>query len=188
MARLCDVTVSDWIPIGQKKNENNRFKGTFDGNGKTVTINSIGNLEDDFGGYAAFFGGTTGATIKNLTVDGTINGVNVAGIVARADGGLIENCHNKATITGTIKAAGIAVINKAGTLIIRNCTNAGEIISTGDRAGGIINLIQAAATIENCINSGSVTSEATLTYGAGGVVGWIAADNYSIANCKNTTI
>ena len=181
-----DVTVSDWIPIGQKKNENNRFKGTFDGNGKTVTINSIGNLEDGFGGYAAFFGGTTGATIKNLTVAGTINGANVAGIVARADGGLIENCHNKATITGTIKAAGIAVINKAGTLTIKNCTNEGEIKSTGDRTGGIINLIEAAATIENCTNSGSVTSEATLTYGAGGVVGWIAADNYSIANCKNT--
>ena len=180
------VTVSNWIPIGQKGNESNRFKGTFDGSGNTVTINSIGSLESDFGGYTAFFGGTTDATIKNLTVDGTINGADVAGIVARADGGLIENCHNKAAITGSKKAAGIAVINKAGTLTIKHCTNAGEIKSTGDRAGGIINLIQAAATIENCTNSGSVTSEATATYGAGGVVGWVATDNYSIANCKNT--
>ena len=178
-----DVTVTNWTPIGQKGSDTNRFKGTFDGNAKTVTIKGITNGSDN---YAAFFGGTTNATIKNLTVAGAITGANVAGIVARADGGLIENCHNKATVTGSIKAAGIAVINKAGTLIIRNCTNEGEIKSTGDRAGGIINLIQAAATIENCINSGSVTSEATLTYGAGGVIGWIAADNYSIANCKNT--
>ena len=110
-----NVTVSNWIPIGQKNNESNRFKGTFDGNRNTVTINGIGNLEVDFGGYAAFFGGTTGATIKNLTVAGTITGADVAGIVARADGGLIENCHNKAIITGAKKAAGIAVINKAGT-------------------------------------------------------------------------
>ena len=178
-----DVTVTNWTPIGQKGSDTNRFKGTFDGNAKTVTIKGITNGSDN---YAAFFGGTTNATIKNLTVAGAITGANVAGIVARADGGLIENCHNKATVTGSIKAAGIAVINKAGTLTIKNCTNEGEIKSTGDRAGGIINLIEAAATIENCINSGSVTSVATATYGAGGVVGWIAADNYSIANCKNT--
>ena len=39
-----DVTVSNWIPIGQKKNENNRFKGTFDGNGETVTTVSYTHL------------------------------------------------------------------------------------------------------------------------------------------------
>lgn len=34
------ITVTDWTPIGQKGTDN-KFAGTFDGNGQTVTINGI---------------------------------------------------------------------------------------------------------------------------------------------------
>ena len=181
------ITVKDWTPIGQKGSDN-KFAGTFDGNGQTVTINGINSsLDSAFGGYAGFFGAVKGATIRNLTVDGTITGADVAGIVARMDGGTVENCVNKATVTGTRKAAGIVVITKGdGEATIQNCRNYGTIKSTGDRAGGIINLIELKTQVLNCTNSGIVTSEATATYGAGGVVAWTNCAAFTISGCVNT--
>ena len=182
------ITVTDWTPIGQKNSETNKFAGTFDGNGQTVTINGINSsLDPAFGGYAGFFGAVKGATIKNLTVAGTITGADVAGIVARMDGGTVENCVNKATVTGNRKAAGIVVITKdSGEATIQNCKNYGTIQSTGDRAGGIVNLVQIATEVLNCKNYGAVTSEATATYGAGGIVAWTDCAAFTISGCVNT--
>ena len=181
------ITVTDWTPIGQKGSDN-KFAGTFDGNGQTVTINSIkSGLDPDFDGYAGFFGAVKSATIKNLTVDGTISGADVAGIVARMDGGTVENCVNRAMVTGTRKAAGIVVITKgSGEATIQNCKNYGTIQSTGDRAGGIVNLVQIATEVLNCKNYGAVTSQATATYGAGGIVAWTDCAAFTISGCVNT--
>ena len=181
------ITVTDWTPIGQKGSDN-KFAGTFDGNGQTVTINSIkSGLDPDFDGYAGFFGAVKGATIKNLTVDGTISGADVAGIVARMDGGTVENCVNRAMVTGTRKAAGIVDITKgSGEATIQNCKNYGTIQSTGDRAGGIVNLVQIATEVLNCKNYGAVTSQATATYGAGGIVAWTDCAAFTISGCVNT--
>ena len=181
------ITVTDWTPIGQKGSDN-KFAGTFDGNGQTVTINSIkSGLDPDFDGYAGFFGAVKGATIKNLTVDGTISDADVAGIVARMDGGTVENCVNRAMVTGTRKAAGIVVITKgSGEATIQNCKNYGTIQSTGDRAGGIVNLVQIATEVLNCKNYGAVTSQATATYGAGGIVAWTDCAAFTISGCVNT--
>lgn len=181
------INVTNWTPIGQKGSDN-KFAGIFDGNGQTVTINGINSsLGSAFGGYAGFFGAVKGATIKNLTVDGTITGADVAGIVARMDDGTVENCVNRATVTGNRKAAGIVVITKgSGEATIQNCRNYGTIKSTGDRAGGIINLIELKTQVLNCTNSGSVTSEATATYGAGGVVAWTNCAAFTISECVNT--
>ena len=182
-----DITVADWTPIGQK-NDNNKFAGSFDGNGRTVTINGISNsLDTAFGGYAALFGAIKGATIKNVTVTGTIIGADVAGVVGQMNGGTVENCVNRATVTGNRKAAGIVVITKgSGEATIQNCKNYGTIQSTGDRAGGIINLIELKTQVLNCTNSGSVTSEATATYGAGGIVAWTNCAAFTISGCVNT--
>ena len=187
-----DITVADWTPIGQKKNDNNKFAGSFDGNGRTVTINGISNsLDSAFGGYAALFGAIKGATIKNVTVTGTISGADVAGVVGQMNGGTVENCVNKATVTGTKKAAGIVVYTKnSGSAVIKDCVNYGEIKSTGDRAGGIVNLVQIATEVLNCKNYGAVTSEATSTYAAGGIVGWVGLEQsgaqFKIDGCENT--
>ena len=186
-----DITVADWTPIGQK-NDNNKFAGSFDGNGRTVTINGISNsLDTAFGGYAALFGAIKGATIKNVTVTGTISGADVAGVVGQMNGGTVENCVNKATVTGTKKTAGIVVYTKnSGSAVIKDCVNYGEIKSTGDRAGGIVNLVQIATEVLNCKNYGAVTSEATGTYAAGGIVGWVGLEQsgaqFKIDGCENT--
>ena len=74
-----DITVTDdtYTPIGDYTN---RFKGTFDGNGKTITVDityvntdiaKINSVAD--AAYVGLFGCVEGATIKNLTVKGTMD-------------------------------------------------------------------------------------------------------------------
>ena len=155
------ITVTDWTPIGQKGSGINKFAGTFDGNGQTVTINGIkSDLDPAFDGYAGFFGAVKDATIKNLTVAGTINGSDVAGVVARLDGASkVINCINKANVTGTSKAAGITVKIDGANVVIDDCTNDGEIkCNTVNGAAGIVVYAQGANfTINGCTNNGKIS-------------------------------
>ena len=179
------ITVTDWTPIGQKGSEINKFAGTFDGNGQTVTINGIkSDLNPDFGGYAGFFGAVKDATIKNLTVAGTINGSDVAGVVARLDGASkFINCINKANVTGTSKAAGITVKIDGANVVIDGCTNDGEIkCNTVNGAAGIVVYAQGANfTINGCTNNGKISGPFV-----GGVVFNVSDSGSGIVeNCVN---
>ena len=178
------ITVTNWTPIGQK-GSNNKFAGTFDGNGQTVTINNINSsLGSAFGGYAGFFGAVKGATIKNLTVAGTISGSDVAGVVARLDGASkVINCINKANVTGTSKAAGITVKIDGDNVVIEGCTNYGEIKSdTVNGAAGIVVYAQGANfTINGCTNKGNISGPFV-----GGVVFNVSDSGSGIVeNCVN---
>ncbi len=77
------------------------FKGTFDGQGNTLTFNLTASE-----GYSAPFHYTDGATISNLHVEGTITGGNIsplAGLVGKATGNLtISNCHVSTQISTTV--------------------------------------------------------------------------------------
>ena len=178
------ITVTDWTPIGQKGSDN-KFAGTFDGNGQTVTINGINSgLGSAFDGYAGFFGAVKGATIKNLTVAGTISGSDVAGVVARLDGASkVINCINKANVTGTSKAAGITVKIDGANVVIDGCTNDGEIKSnTVNGAAGIVVYAQGANfTINGCTNKGNISGPFV-----GGVVFNVSDSGSGIVkNCVN---
>lgn len=179
------INVTNWTPIGQKNSENNKFAGTFDGNGQTVTINGIkSDLDPAFDGYAGFFGAVKDATIKNLTVAGTINGSDVAGVVARLDGASkVINCINKANVTGTSKAAGITVKIDGANVVIEGCTNDGEIKSdTVNGAAGIVVYAQGAKfTINGCTNNGKISGPFV-----GGVVFNVSDSGSGIVeNCVN---
>ena len=77
------------------------FKGTFDGQGNTLTFNLTASE-----GYSAPFHYTDGATISNLHVEGTITGDNIsplAGLVGKATGNItISNCHVSTQISTTV--------------------------------------------------------------------------------------
>ena len=77
----------------------NTFRGTFDGDGNTLTITYKG------GDYTAPFSYTTDATIKNLTVDGTITttGKYAGGIVGSAYGKLtLDHCRSSVAIDSSV--------------------------------------------------------------------------------------
>ena len=131
------------------------FEGTFDGDGHTltVTLNNNGATGTNDASYGvAPFRFTSGATIKNLHVGGTIT-------------------------TSTRKyAAGIVGMTKSGTNNIQNCRVSAEINSTidGDGThGGFVGKACGEVNISNCLFGGVLTtSEGNITHSCGGFVGW----------------
>jgi hypothetical protein len=181
-----DIAVSDWTPIGTSAKP---FKGTFDGGGKTITINSTK------GGLFAF---TSGATIKNLIVAGAITvtgasgtGVQVGGIAGNTELTTIENCASSVNIDATghahnSSAGGIAGFMKNYSTI-STCTASGNVtLQTGESiglmvyAGGIAGysgtgLAGAGASgcfvTQSSYSGGTVSAQGGYPY-AGGIVGY----------------
>ena len=190
LTKNIDLKGNEWTPIGTK-GTSNVFKGTFDGNGRTIK-----NLKISSGDCVAFFGAVENATVKNLTVEGNVNGKNAAGIVARVVGGAtIENCVNRATINASDKAAGIVMYAQGGSssdqygplssdCVIKNCKNYGAVNANNIAAGGIYGWSSDESgklKITDCENNGVVT--ATNTAQAGGIAGNCRV--ITVENCAN---
>ena len=178
LTKNLDLNGKEWTPIGVK--DGNKFKGVFDGQNRKVLNLKIENGPD----YAAFFGAIENATVKNLTVEGSVKGSNVAGIAARVDGSSkVINCTNRATVTGTNKAAGITVKIEANNTLLENCVNEGDVsCTTNNGAAGVVVYAQEGKfTIKNCVNNGNVTAPR-----AGGIV-YNVSDNGNglITGCVN---
>lgn len=177
-----DLKNEEWTPIGVK--DGNKFKGTFDGQGNSIKNMKIENGPD----YAAFFGAVENATVKDLTVEGSVSGSNVAGIAGRVDGSSkLINCTNKATVTGTSKAAGIVVKIEANNTLVENCINEGVISGDANNnatyaAGIAVFAAEGTFNIKDCKNNGAISA-----YRAGGVVYDVSDNgNGSITGCTNT--
>ena len=173
-----DLKNEEWTPIGVK--DGNKFKGTFDGQGNSIKNMKIENGPD----YAAFFGAVENATVKDLTVEGSVSGSNVAGIFGRVDGSsTIVNCINKATVSGGNKAAGIVVKIEANNTTLEGCKNFGNIsCTTNNGAAGIVVYAQNGTfTIKDCVNEGAVDAPR-----AGGIVYNVSDNgNGTITGCVN---
>ncbi|MDD3079722.1 MAG: T9SS type A sorting domain-containing protein [Paludibacter sp.] len=153
-----DITLtSSWIPIGD---EQNRFTGTFDGNGKTI---SGLHFSDTSRNGAGFIGVADGAFIENLSVVNAFvyGGQDVAGIVGRAYAPTtIQKCYTSGSFIGYDHVGGIAGGTKSsgsdGDInIITDCYSTAIIKSTGWQSGGIIGT--------------TINAEISNTYFAGGV-------------------
>ncbi len=186
------------------------FGKTFDGQGYSITVNATAN-QDCWG----LFDRVLGATIKDLTVKGTINSDGysyVGGIVGRAKGKTtITNCHSQVNITSTAGAVGgiVGQLYTADTntpnLTIENCTNTGNV--TGSRyVGGMLGYVfgseytaetSKATTlkISGCENSGAITATGGTYEGncAAGILGYYdnrsveeTLDKVTICKCINT--
>ena len=139
-----DVSISTMI---------NQYSGVFDGDNHTITANITGT------GGEAPFKNISGATIKNVKVDGTIHGGrHTGGLVAIADGSnSITNVMVSASISGADYCGGILGHAQASTTTIDGCVFAGSIVGEGSSPvsaicgwnhGGLV-------TITNCIEVGS---------------------------------
>ena len=110
--------------------ERRTFRGTFDGNGHTLTLNMATN------GDCAPFLYAQGCTIKNLTIGGTIStsGQRAAGLIANAAGTVnITGCRSNLTINssynGESSYAGL-VAQSTGITNIEGCVFDGNITGT----------------------------------------------------------
>ena len=68
---------SEWTPIGIFDNENQYFCGSFDGNGYTISDLYISNVNAN---YIGLFGRAKDSAFKNITLAGTIEGINTTAV------------------------------------------------------------------------------------------------------------
>lgn len=189
-----------------------KFKGTIDGNNKTITFSNGKELITK----------AAGCTIKNLNTAGTMSG---NGLISEASPYTeimtFDNCHNKVEINSTDNCTGsfIGMYNQGSSKVsFTNCTNEGKI--EGSRiGGGFIGSISASnsnrvsVTIKNCSNKGDVSGNLQGCGGfvgnvtdfvelnidrchnenkvqgqyAGGIIGWVAESclSVTVTNCYN---
>lgn len=172
-----DLNDQQWTPIGMLGAE---FKGTFDGNGKTISGLYISASTDN----QALFGVLGGeGTVKNLTVEGSVNtSANYAAGVVASNYGSITMCINKVTVSSSASyAGGITATNSEGS--ISCCGNEASISSTsfsGQKIGGIAG--EASGNIDACYNYGNISN--SYGYSTGGIVGY--GYNCVINNCYNS--
>lgn len=173
--------------------DNVNFQGELDGAGHTIknyvyrNINSIKTRLQGpnfyVGQYIGLIGtlGTTGA-LRNLTLQGSIDGyAYVAGAVGK-NYGVVENITNNGTVltNGGNYAAGISLYNYLGSEL-RKCVNNGEVNSTKTTAtyfGGIAVQVTEGAIIDGCVNNGKVINNGSACGIAYDVQG-------GITNCVN---
>lgn len=76
---------SEWTPIGIFDNENQYFCGSLDGNGYTISDLYISNVNAN---YVGLFGRAKDSCFKNITLAGTIEGINMSTNVSIYIGGM----------------------------------------------------------------------------------------------------
>lgn len=164
IALSCDKD-NGFTPIGI----NSSFKGTFDGNG-----HKISNLYVDRADRAGLFASVYGASIKNLTVEGTVVGSSSNGSDITGVGGIvgysfsqivIENCVSNVNVSSSCENTGgiCGYVNDVDS-VIRNCVNIGEIKSNSDKTGGISGN---PGIVYNCANFGAVSGKSNVAGIAG---------------------
>ena len=161
------------------------FKGIFDGNGHTLTVNLTNS-----GGNVAPFYYLYGGTIMNLTVSGgvTTAGSFNAGLVARTHGGInyIQNCIIHTNVAVDDYGGGVVGhADNASSLTISDCIYDGTITHTGDYAGGILGWYNNNQTLDlvmtNCLFKGDYTGNGQ--FHPIGVKKW--AGIFKSINCTN---
>ena len=176
-----NIEEKSWMPIGNRNII--KFRGTFDGNGKTITnlyINASQTSQNNMG----LFGYTYQSTIKNLTFENanvTNTQSNTGILVGKAGyGSTLQNI--KISNTCQIKGGNDFTGGIAGYLDgnAYNCVNYATVQGTED-VGGLFGFYSRDGnSMTACANYGNVTAS---SYTAGGLVGYF--ESGAIKDCAN---
>ena len=187
MSTVChkaDAQVAElsWTPIG---NSDNKYQGTFDGNGKTIKNLYINATSD----YAGFFGYAS-KSIKNITFDNakvtstggntgilagaagvyiiekiktlancSVDGDKTVGGIAGSTKGNISNCENHAVVKGAMDVGGVVGSFDGISKSITSCANYGAVTGTKYVTGGMVGRFTS-GSIQNSANYGDITGSA----------------------------
>lgn len=183
----------NWMPIGDgcrsgSDFDGKAFKGTFDGNGHTISnLKLYATAGKDYA--AGLFGIVNGGTVKNFKLENVYVNVSYSEMAAAAVGMLTGGgeVSGVEVVSGSVAAlrgngAIVGRMIKGGT--IKDCINRVTVNGTGANVGGIVGAAYYTAldqtmTIENCANYGAVTCTAGVV---GGIAGLSAAN---VVNCTN---
>ncbi|MBR4729960.1 MAG: fibronectin type III domain-containing protein [Prevotella sp.] len=145
-----DISVSTMVGKGGYP-----FCGTFDGNGKTITVD-INSPEE----ATAPFSSVKDGFIENLTVAGNVSSsaYHTSGLVGGCGGNsVIRNCNVAATVNSNEYAGGFVGHGGDGnTLIIENCVFSGTISGFNKFAGGLLGWCDnLTLKVSNCLFKGA---------------------------------
>ncbi|MBR5481991.1 MAG: T9SS type A sorting domain-containing protein [Bacteroidaceae bacterium] len=144
-----DMTGVEWTSISL-------FRGTFDGQGHSITNFNYTTTGDNQG----FFGQIMGATLQNFSIAGTLNAMNGAtGTIGYADGGsVIKNVHCGVDVNVENNGHCGGLVGSLRDTWIDGCTYSGTftiIHEKGDSDGGIAGYSNV-GKITNCLFSGKI--------------------------------
>ncbi|MDR2602145.1 MAG: hypothetical protein LBC53_06810 [Spirochaetaceae bacterium] len=168
-----DLTLTDWIPIGDPNRVGGPFTGTFNGGGRTITVESF----DASGNYVGVFAQTAGGGISNLTVNitagivGPTSAPYVGGLVGQATGTRFDGI----TITGTFDVT--ATTEKDIDFYV------GELVGSAEPDTAFSNI-----TIKACLNVLYTSTSTVLAHPivkAGGVAGSIVGGKFDTATVNS---
>ena len=205
-----DLSGEEWTPLGNAANAYSKyannssartitgsslmasygFRGTFDGNGKTIS-----NFKLRTDAPAAFFATVISATIKNLTIDNldVTSAYDLAVFALHSNAATFDNCDigkNVNVNASTLMASGVVLVSNGG--LIKNCeNNAAKIYAQNqlNRSMGVAGIVGKnlyGTKIENCTNNGTI--QGVYNNGIGGIVGYaehLASGSAYIRNCVN---
>ena len=170
LAANIDLANAAWTPVGQTGAT--QFKGTFDGQGKTISNLNIDATAQTGGHYSSgIFGWLNAATVKNVNVAGAkVKGNHNVGVIAgylETAGCTIEACHvSDATVECHVAnddangdKCGVIVGNapNAGTPI-KACTATDSTVSAGRDAGQIVGAAKEAYVTDCSATNVTVTA------------------------------
>ena len=174
--------------IGGYFDGNNRyFKGTYDGNNKTISNLTVNAPNSDYQGLFGY--AYEKAVIKNVKLANcNITGKQyTGGVVGRASSCTIENCHVSGNISATVSDANYhgGIVGHASSVRITGCTVTGTISTSvsNDNYGGILGYAPYTVTITSCENSANISGDGQKH---GGIVGWDDSSSNKFTLCLNT--
>ena len=202
-----DIDFSDGLseqfePIG--KDSSKYFRGTFNGQGHTISNLVMNSSSEDVG----LFGFSRGATIRNVVMDSSCSVVSsysntssvyVGGIVGYCSDCTIENTVSMASVSFTgntswsLHLGGIAGLSASNNeAIVKNCANYGSVALSGTAGspaniGGIVGYSWGSSGktyIQNCLNYGTIKCNGTTIRSLyiGGIIGQAYGTN-NLENC-----
>ena len=170
---------SNWTPIGTYDHYYNRYTGTFDGGGHTITGLTINQSGTDHVGLFGCIGGR--GTVKNLTLENVniIGHDNVGGVVGSTDydSSTVTGCTVSGTVSGNSNVGGVVGYHYAST--VSGCTASGDVTGMGNNVGGVVGYNNSSVTA--CYHASGSVSGANFV---GGVVGFT---NHRVTACYNAS-
>lgn len=157
-----------WTPIGQTGAT--QFKGTFDGNSKTISNLNIDATTQTGANYSSgLFGWLNAAKVKNVTINGAV----------------VKGNHNVGVIAGYLETSGctIEACNITDAVVEgHHATND----ACGDKVGGIVGHAgNSGVVVKDCVISSSTISAGR---DAGQVAGAAKTDNVIGCSANNVTV
>ena len=199
---LIGTNPEEWTPIGKYTNDSNKtpYTGTFDGKHYAIKGLYVVNLPDLVVGL---FGCLEGAAVRNLTVNGYVQGCHVVSGIAgdASENSTIENCRNNCRVVGEfvtgrsssyLYVGGIVGLAEDTTIV--GCVNTGVVEARGSynnsrasKAAGIVCTLCGNVIVKNCYNTGeiNVTSDKLIEGIAGGIAGSELSARNTVSDCYN---